>query len=678
MNRRTTMQNESTLSMRFMEFEYLRIRQKGAVRAIEEECTVVLFWNRGRVHAVGKSKHDSDGGLGRLTNLRARVHSKLSHVICSVEKPSMLNKIKKTYSQVIIRPIKNSPRHLEIIGDRIHMDAIVKKFLSSRNSALKTLKPDKPIGSASKQFSGEAIAQKNYEKQSLSRQPKAISKALYKATSPTAAYTPSLRQTASSSPIPIEKPSPLNKAINRSLIIKETAQNQMKTSPFVFYFNNGAELTFHRGDITKQRVDSIVNAANEELHHSGGVAKAIADAAGPSLREESAELRRAYGGRIPTGNVVTTGAGRLPCRYVLHAVGPHVRMPGYKDLLEETVKNIVVECGNLHLHSVAIPAISTGIYGVPKHEGAAAMKRALKRKVEQERNTLRQIRMVDTGQETISIYSKIFEQDDDFSDDMKVKQSTFGGAEATPLGWHDNGAGAVGYDTSTAKYSARKYDDEDSGVVYQRGALYQADDVYSSPLCDPTDQFETASRETHDTESAYDWGTDLSPFEDHEDEAVCPICMDTFTERQDLKRCGHSFCKECLSRALKIQNKCPICGDLLGEQRGNQPKGTMSVSYERESLPGYEGSDTIVIDYDFPSGKQKEEHPNPGEPYKGTRRRAFLPNNAEGREILKLLDRAFKAKLLFTIGRSVTTGQDNVVVWNDVHQKTSRTGGVSK
>jgi len=61
-------------------------------------------------------------------------------------------------------------------------------------------------------------------------------------------------------------------------------------------------------------------------------------------------------------------------------------------------------------------------------------------------------------------------------------------------------------------------------------------------------------------------------------------------------------------------------------------------------------------------------------PYSGCRRQAYLPDSDEGREICQLLKRAFDAKLIFTVGRSVTTGQDNSVIWNDVHHKTSTSG----
>ena len=83
----------------------------------------------------------------------------------------------------------------------------------------------------------------------------------------------------------------------------------------------------------------------------------------------------------------------------------------------------------------------------------------------------------------------------------------------------------------------------------------------------------------------------------------------------------------------------------------------------------------IVINYHLPSGLQGPEHPNPGQYYEGTSRTAYLPDNREGREVLQLLRRAFDARLVFTIGTSNTTGRSNQVIWNDIHHKTSISGG---
>ncbi|KAG8543791.1 hypothetical protein GDO81_023689 [Engystomops pustulosus] len=71
----------------------------------------------------------------------------------------------------------------------------------------------------------------------------------------------------------------------------------------------------------------------------------------------------------------------------------------------------------------------------------------------------------------------------------------------------------------------------------------------------------------------------------------------------------------------------------------------------------------------------QKDHPNPGKRFSGTDRRAYLPDNQEGREVLRLLDKAFNQKLIFTVGESRTTGAKDTVTWNDIHHKTNTTGG---
>ena len=69
------------------------------------------------------------------------------------------------------------------------------------------------------------------------------------------------------------------------------------------------------------------------------------------------------------------------------------------------------------------------------------------------------------------------------------------------------------------------------------------------------------------------------------------------------------------------------------------------------------------------------EHPNPGQPYSGTRRQAFLPDCEEGKKVCRLLRVSFDNRLTFTVGKSRTTGAENTVTWNDIHHKTSMDGG---
>ena len=82
---------------------------------------------------------------------------------------------------------------------------------------------------------------------------------------------------------------------------------------------------------------------------------------------------------------------------------------------------------------------------------------------------------------------------------------------------------------------------------------------------------------------------------------------------------------------------------------------------------------TIIIEYNFPSGIQGQDHPNPGVRFQGTKRTAYLPDTQEGREVLQLLKRAFDARLVFTVGAS----NANQIAWNGIQHKTSIKGGVT-
>ncbi len=119
-----------------------------------------------------------------------------------------------------------------------------------------------------------------------------------------------------------------------------------------------------QGDITQQRVDAIVNAANSGLLGGGGVDGAIHRAAGPTLMQET---RMLYPEGCPTGSAVATTAGRLNAKYVFHAVGP-VWAGGEKEeskLLAGAYQTCLELALDHHCHSIAFPAISTGVYGYP-------------------------------------------------------------------------------------------------------------------------------------------------------------------------------------------------------------------------------------------------------------------------------------------------------------------------
>ena len=177
----------------------------------------------------------------------------------------------------------------------------------------------------------------------------------------------------------------------------------------------GLTLQLVQGDLTEEQVDAIVNAANSHLQHGGGVAGAISRHGGPQIQAESdAWVRK--NGPVPHSSPAYTGAGNLPCRYVIHAVGP-VWGEGQEDQkLQAAVTGTLELADRLSLASLAVPAISTGIYGFPKPRAARIMLSALQSYfARQSSSKLRQVRIVLFDQLTLDAFSSVW--DDIFAGD---------------------------------------------------------------------------------------------------------------------------------------------------------------------------------------------------------------------------------------------------------------------
>lgn len=144
-------------------------------------------------------------------------------------------------------------------------------------------------------------------------------------------------------------------------------------------FLNGRVVIF-TGDLTRQRVDALVNAANSSLMGGGGVDGAIHRSGGPQILTECKEIRRTqFPEGLPTGEAVITSGGRLLARHVIHTVGPIYGQnePREAGLLASCYRNSLALGVKHRLKTIAFPSISTGAFNYPRDEAAAVSSRAI-------------------------------------------------------------------------------------------------------------------------------------------------------------------------------------------------------------------------------------------------------------------------------------------------------------
>ncbi|HAX82135.1 MAG TPA: O-acetyl-ADP-ribose deacetylase [Actinobacteria bacterium] len=156
------------------------------------------------------------------------------------------------------------------------------------------------------------------------------------------------------------------------------------------------------GDITKQTVDAIVNAANEHLAHGGGVAAAIARAGGAVIQEES-DAWVARHGPLSPGVAAVTSAGAMPATWVVHVAGP-IHHPGQDNagLLATAVRAALDSASHLGARSVALPAISAGIYGYPVAEATAVIATTVREWCASRPDAFDEVRLVGYGADVVA------------------------------------------------------------------------------------------------------------------------------------------------------------------------------------------------------------------------------------------------------------------------------------
>ena len=178
---------------------------------------------------------------------------------------------------------------------------------------------------------------------------------------------------------------------------------------------NTVKCSLHQSDITDERVDAIVNAANDGLQHGAGVAAAIVRKGGRQIEEDSRRIMSDRKWRpLNVGDAVYTRGGNLSCRFVIHAVGPRWNARERSrciSLLSRACMESLRLAAKLELCSIALPAISSGIFGMPKNICAQVMFDAVEEfssSTDAEFSTLRDVRIVIIDDETINFFRKEF------------------------------------------------------------------------------------------------------------------------------------------------------------------------------------------------------------------------------------------------------------------------------
>ena len=162
------------------------------------------------------------------------------------------------------------------------------------------------------------------------------------------------------------------------------------------------------GDITKEAVDAIVNAANGTLMGGGGVDGAIHRAGGPEILQQCKEIRRTeYPDGLPTGQAVITTAGRMAAKHVIHTVGPVFSSGGPQkaELLAACYANSLSLALQNKLRTIAFPAISTGVYGYPMREAATVSSKTIEQFLDLDKS-IKEVRLVFFGTGDAAVFLK--------------------------------------------------------------------------------------------------------------------------------------------------------------------------------------------------------------------------------------------------------------------------------
>lgn len=455
------------------------------------------------------------------------------------------------------------------------------------------------------------------------------------------------------------------------------------------------KVKIYTGDLLRVgSVDAIVCTVNGKL--DGGLARAIKTAGGQEYQKDLMNTsRRGRSASFSEGDIIVSKAGRLRVERVVHAV---ILQPIDKVNTEalhrlQLLNQTVLEKANTSLiRRLAMPLIGAGILR-DNHDVAQCSERLAQDIVEfcnvnQATLRIKELHIVHQDVKRTGVLHAAFLKLANKDQTTRADENADTTSKTRDPAKLPIRADIGNYSSETFKNVETTEEERSKSLMTltkrnircvnyencQKQALYSL--TCGHACCDTCidlfKDYENCYR-CRINERSDDAGTTM----DTNAGDSCPVCLSALT-KPSLLPCGHQLCSTCLDELKQHKPCCPLCNKAFGMITGTQPEGTMEFGEIKERLPGYESCNSIMIIYNFPNGKQGKEHPKPGQPYKGTRRQAFLPNNREGETILKLLQVAFDRRLIFTIGDSRTTGKEDRVTWNDIHHKTAIHGGTEK
>ncbi len=178
-----------------------------------------------------------------------------------------------------------------------------------------------------------------------------------------------------------------------------------------FLSETGGLLEVGQGDITFEATDAIVNAANSQLSHGGGVALAIARGGGEVINKESRKWVAEHG-PVTFDSPAYTGGGNLPCKYVIHAVGPVWGEGDEDDKLATAIRSSFERAEQLGVKSIAFPAISTGIFGFPVDRAAGIFMKVFREYLsEPNPDAVKTIKMILFDNRTLDVFLAAFDEE---------------------------------------------------------------------------------------------------------------------------------------------------------------------------------------------------------------------------------------------------------------------------